>query len=210
MKIYIKVAAYILIFFTGVIFVSDYVVRSSTAGNIYDSVDNIPERRVGLVLGTSKYVADGRRNLFYLFRLQAAKDLYDEGKISYIIVSWDNATPEYNETDTMKRDLIDMWVPEENIYGDYAGFRTLDSIVRAKEIFDQNTYTVISQEFHLQRALFLAQNFDINVVWYTANDVPVSMSPRVWVRERLARVKMMFDIAVWTKPKFWGESINIW
>lgn len=109
----------------------------------------------------------------------------------------------------MQQDLISWWIPEEKIYLDYAGFRTLDSVVRAKEVFGQESYTIISQKFHLQRALYLAQSEGIDAVWYTARDVPVSRAPRVWIRERLARVKMMIDIVLWVEPKFLGEAIEI-
>ncbi len=79
-------------------------------------------------------------------------------------MSGDNGTHEYNETDTMRADLIASGIPADKIYGDYAGFRTLDSVVRAREIFGQESYTVISQEFHLQRAVFLARSIGIDAV----------------------------------------------
>ena len=192
------------------IFLADYLVEEKTRDKIFTNISELPEKKVWLVLGTSKYIADGRRNLFYLYRLDAVKNLYDAEKIEYILVSGDNSTQQYNETDTMKRDLIDMWIPEEKIYGDYAGFRTLDSVVRAKEIFGQSEYIIVTQEFHLERALYLAQSEGIDAIWYPARDVPVRLAPRVWVRERLARVKMMIDIIFWVEPKFWGESVEIW
>lgn len=188
---------------------TEYLVVSKTSQYIYTQTQDIPDTKVWLVLGTSKYIADGRRNLFYIYRLDAVKDLYDAEKIEYILVSGDNSTQQYNETDTMKRDLIEMWIPEDKIYGDYAGFRTLDSVVRAKEIFGQSEYIIISQGFHLERALYLAQSEGIEAIWYPAQDVPVRLAPRVWIRERLARVKMMLDIMLWVEPKFWGERIEI-
>lgn len=176
---------------------------------IYEDKEDIPKNTVWLVLWTSKYISDGRRNLFYHYRIQATNDLYKAGKIDAIIVSGDNSTAQYNETDSMKTDLIALWIPEDRIYWDYAGFRTLDSVVRAKEIFGQSEFTIISQKFHLERALYLAQSERIDAIWYIARDVPVSRAPRVWIRERLARVKMMMDIIFWVDPKFWGERIEI-
>lgn len=169
----------------------------------------MPKNKVGLILWTSKYIADGRRNLFYLYRIDAIKELYDAGKIEYILVSGDNSTEKYNETDTIKNDLVDLWIPENKIYWDYAGFRTLDSVVRAKEIFWQSKYTIVTQKFHLERAIFLAKTEGVDAIWYTAKDVPVKLAPRVWIRERLARVKMMLDIIFWKQPKFGGEIIEI-
>lgn len=191
------------------IIVSDFLTISQTQKSIHSSVEDILENKVWLVLWTSKYIADGRRNLFYLYRIQAVQDLYNNGKIEYILVSWDNSTEQYNETDSMRDDLIAAWIPEEKIYGDYAGFRTLDSVVRAREIFGQESYTIVTQNFHLERALFLAKSQGIEAVWYAAKDVPVSRAPRVWIRERLARVKMMLDIVLWVEPKFLGETIEI-
>jgi SanA protein len=191
------------------IIVSDFLTISTTENNIYQDITELPKNKVWLVLGTSKYIADGRRNLFYIYRLDVVKKLYDEGKIESVLVSGDNSTQQYNETDSMKDDLIEMWIPEDKVYGDYAGFRTLDSIVRAKEIFGQSEYTIITQNFHLQRALFLAKSEWITAIWYPAKDVPVKRAPRVWIRERLARVKMMIDIVIWVEPKFGGEAIEI-
>lgn len=191
------------------ILVSDFFTVHQTEASIYANEVNLPENKVGLLLGTSKYIADGRRNLFYIYRLEAAKKLYDAGKIEYILVSGDNSSEKYNETDTMRNDLIDLWIPEDKIVGDYAGFRTLDSVVRAKEVFLEDSYTIISQEFHLQRAVFLAQKHGIDAIGYKAKDVPVWVAPRVWIRERLARVKMMLDLATWKEPKFLGKTIEI-
>ena len=188
---------------------SEWRTQTVSEKYIFSELSELPETKVWLVLWTSKYIADGRRNLFYLYRLDAAKKLYDAGKIDYILVSGDNSTQQYNETDTMKADLLAMWIPEEKIYGDYAGFRTLDSIVRAREIFGQEKYIIITQRFHLEQALYLARHEWIEALWYPAKDVPVKLAPRVWIRERLARVKMMYDVLTWVDPKFGGEKIEI-
>jgi SanA protein len=209
MKTLLKIFLLLFILSIWSIIISDFLTISQTQNNIYSSLEELPENKVGLVLWTSKYIADGRRNLFYLYRIQAIQELYEAGKIEYILVSGDNSTEKYNETDTIKNDLIDLWIPEEKIYGDYAGFRTLDSIVRTKEIFWQSEYTIVTQKFHLERAIFLAKSEWIDAVWYQAKDVPIKLAPRVWIRERLARVKMMLDIITWVEPKFWGESIEI-
>jgi SanA protein len=209
MKKIFKIISLLFLLSIWLIIISDFLTISTTQDNIYSEIEEIPENKVGLVLWTSKYIADGRRNLFYLYRIQATTDLYEAWKIEYILVSGDNSTAQYNETDTMKEDLIAAWIPEEKIFWDYAGFRTLDSVVRAKEIFGQERYTIVTQKFHLERALFLAKSDGIDAIWYMAKDVPVGRAPRVWIRERLARVKMMIDIVFWVEPKFWGESIEI-
>ena len=117
--------------------VSEILIDTTAEEYIYTEISEIPENKVGLVLGTSKYTSDGRKNFFYSYRLDAARDLYDAKKIEYILVSWDNSTQQYNETDMMREDLVALWVPKEKIYGDYAGFSTLESVVRAKKIFRQ-------------------------------------------------------------------------
>ena len=209
MKKLLKIFLSLVILLIWLITISDFLTVSQSQDSIYTSLDTLPENRVGLVLWTSKYMADGRRNLFYLYRIQAADELFRAGKIEYILVSGDNATQQYNETDSMRNDLIALWIPENKIYWDYAGFRTLDSVVRAKEIFRQSEYTIITQRFHLERAIFLAQSEGIEAVGYAARDVPIRLAPRVWIRERLARVKMMIDIITWVEPKFGGEQIEI-
>ena len=209
LKVILKSFIILVLIMIWIISVSDYAAKSTTKSNIYSDIETLPNNKVWLVLWTSKYIADGRRNLFYLYRLEAVTDLYNAEKIEFVLVSWDNSTQQYNETDSMKEDLISMWIPEDKIFGDYAGFRTLDSVVRAKEIFGQSEYTIITQKFHLERALFLAGSQGIDAIWFAAKDVPVSRAPRVWIRERLARVKMMIDIVFWVEPKFWGEVIEI-
>jgi len=209
MRKFIKLIITLFLICIWLILWSDFLTVQTTGKYIYTSQEDIPHNKVWLVLWTSKYIADGRRNLFYIYRLDAVKSLYDKEKIDYILVSGDNSTQHYNETDSMKEDLVTMWIPQEKIYGDYAGFRTLDSIVRAKEIFGQSEYTIITQRFHLERALFLAESESIGAIWYPAKDVPIKLAPRVWIRERLARVKMMIDIVFWKEPKFWGEAIEI-
>ena len=209
MKKLLKIIISLLLALIFVIAFSEWRTQSISEKYIFSEISELPQTKVGLVLWTSKYIADGRRNLFYLYRLNAAKELYDAGKIEYILVSGDNSTEQYNETDTMKEDLVEMGIPEEKIYGDYAGFRTLDSIVRARDIFGQESYIIITQRFHLERALYLAHHEWIEALGYPAQDVPVKLAPRVWIRERLARVKMMYDVLVWVEPKFGGEKIEI-
>ena len=123
MKKNLKTLVVLLFAVIFVIAFSDWRTQTVSGKYIVSEISELPKTKVGLVLGTSKYIADGRRNLFYVYRLDAAKTLYDAGKIEYILVSGDNGTTEYNETDTMKTDLIEMWIPKENIYGDYAGSR---------------------------------------------------------------------------------------
>lgn len=188
---------------------SNFTVMHHAEGRVYDDVELIPENRVALLLGTSKYVWDGRLNLFYLYRIQAAADLYNAGKVEFILISGDNGTVEYNEPEAMRDDLVAKGVPLEKIYLDYAGFRTLDSVVRAKEIFGLESFTVVSQQFHNERAIYLGTHYDLDVIGYNAQDVDAAISMRVILREKLARLYMMIDLLRGTDPKFLGEEIEI-
>ena len=138
------------------VFINDSIISNSTQLQTYSFIEDIPQKKVGLVLGTSKYISNGQDNLFYVYRLNAAKELFENQKVEFLILSGDNSTNQYNEPQTMKTDLVELGIPEDKIFLDYAGFRTLDSVIRAKEIFSEDDFTIISQEFHNQRALFIA------------------------------------------------------
>ena len=191
------------------IFFADYVVENSAEGKTYTSVSEIPHNKVGLLLGTGKILMNGRLNLYYKYRINAAVKLFNSGKINYILVSGDNSTSYYDEPTTIKRDLIKKGIPKDKIYLDYAGFRTFDSVVRSKEIFGQKSITVISQAFHNERAIFIANQKDINAIGFNAKDVGGEGGERTQLREKFARVKVILDILFGKEPKFLGETIEI-
>lgn len=177
--------------------------------NIY-TIPDLPKRHIGVLLGTSKYLVGGQRNLYYAFRLEAAAELYASGYVNYLLVSGDNATMQYNEPNTMMKDLVAAGVPKERIVLDYAGFRTLDSMVRAKEVFGQKQVLVISQRFHVERALFLAKAHGLDAVGYCAKDVSAYYGLKTRLREFFARIKVFFDLYITRKqPKFLGEPVVI-
>ena len=190
---------------------SNLVVLFFAQDKIYYNSEFVPEKKVALVLGTSKYVAGdvGLVNLFYKKRLEAANELFDSGNIEYLILSGTNDSQYYNEPETMKNDLMEMGVPENKIFLDYAGFRTLDSILRAREIFSQTDIVIVSQKFHLQRALLIAGVHDIHAVGYAAKDPPFWLAFPTYSREVLSRVKLFFDIAVEKQATVYGEKVII-
>ncbi len=176
----------------------------------YDDVNAVPYNRVAVVLGTSKYLIGGSPNHYFKYRIKAAAELYNNGKVDYILVSGDNATVQYNEPRQMRRALIQAGIPASAIYSDYAGFRTLDSIVRAKEVFGQAHFTVVSQAFHNERAIFIARHFGIDAVGFNALDPSAYQGIRTRVREVFARLMGLLDLYVLDKgPKFLGEPIVI-
>ena len=188
---------------------SNYVIEKNAVKKLFVETSNIPKNKVGLVLGTSKRISNGNINLYYKYRLEAAIKLFKSGKIEYIVISGDNGSKTYDEPTDFKEDLIKAGIPENKIYLDYAGFRTLDSVVRIKEIFGQKSITIISQKFHNERAIYLAEHFDINAIAYNAKDVGGKSGFKVQLREYLARVKVFVDIIFNVKPKFLGDKIEI-
>ena len=189
---------------------SNVIIEQSTENEIYDVISNTPEKDVALILGTSRYTSMGYTNLFFKYRISAAADLYHMGKIKHIIVSGDNSVKEYNEPRQMLRALIALGVPEEAITLDYAGFRTLDSVVRCKKVFGQTRIIIISQRFHLERALFIANKYDIDAIGFAAKDPPEKYSVKTRIREYFAKTKAVIDLYIIDKePKFLGEKIHI-
>ena len=191
------------------IFGADRLVEKSASDKVFNSTNKIPHNKVGLFLGTGKILSNGRINLYYKYRIEAAVKLFKAGKIDFILVSGDNSTKDYDEPSTIKEDLIKKGIPSSKIYLDYAGFRTLDSVVRCKEIFGQNSITIISQQFHNERAIYIAKRKDIDAVGFNAKDVNVHYGFKTRLRERFARVKMVIDLIFGKKPKFLGEKIEI-
>lgn len=176
---------------------------------IYEYVDDVPDSSVAVVLGTSRYIG-GRKNLYFTYRIEAAKELYEAGKIRAFVVSGDNRHRSYNEPREMRRALVEAGVPDSIIHSDFAGFRTLDSVVRMAKVFGQKNFIVISQEFHNQRAIFIARHYGYEAFGYNASDLALNRSSyRTKVREVFARVKVFVDIALNTRPRFLGEPIDI-
>ena len=202
---------YIVIIFVIVVLSIDVIVSGSAKGLVYHNLKKVPKRRVALVLGTAKYVRKGKINYFYKYRIDAAAKLYKAKKVEAILVSGDNRTKYYNEPVRMRRDLIKLGIPKSKIYMDFAGFRTLDSILRAKKIFELKSFIIVSQKFHLERALFIAKKNGINAIGFVAKDYPGTAAwARMRAREYLARVKAFLDIYILhTTPKFFGKFEKI-
>lgn len=191
------------------LFIADQIVGSSQQFT-YKNIDEIPYNKVAVILGTSKYLLDGRRNEYFANRISAAAELYRSGKASYFLVSGDNATRSYNEPREMRRELLKAGIPAERIYSDYAGFRTLDSIVRANAVFGQRSFTIVSQGFHNERAIFVARHFGINAIGFNAKDVDAYSGLKTRTRELMARVLCLVDLYLLDKqPKFLGEPVPI-
>lgn len=203
---------YLILFFTApfcLIFAADWRVSSFAAPYISADSQTLPPSRAALLLGTAPKLADGRTNLYFQYRIEAAADLYRQGKVRHIIVSGDHSRQEYNEPDAMRQALIEHGIPAAAITPDYAGLRTLDSVVRARDIFGQSRYIIVSQPFHNERAVYLARTHGIEAYGYNARDVSISWGLKTRLREYGARVKMFWDLLIGKEPKFGGDKIDL-
>ena len=188
----------------------DLYIGFLSGGSTTSSLEDLPYNRCGLLLGTSRYRTDGTDNPFFINRIDAAVRLYRSGKIDYIIATGDNSDRRYNEPRAMFVELTAKGVPGGKVFLDYAGFRTLDSVVRSKEIFGQESITVISQKFHNERAVYIARYYGINAAGYNAADCDDSGWIKVRLREVFARFRAFIDLHVTgEKPRFLGEQIKI-
>ncbi|MCB1165245.1 MAG: YdcF family protein [Leptospiraceae bacterium] len=194
----------------GVLYGSYGWVSNAVRYRIFDEVADVPPHTVGLVLGTSEYVKTGQRNLFFTYRMQAAEQLFRAGKIQYILVSGDNSTHRYNEPRAMREALLEAGIPSERIVMDFAGFRTLDSVVRARQVFGQTSLTVISQRFHNERAVLIGLHNGIDMYGFNARDVQSGEGLKTYIREWPARALVLADLFfLGTEPRFLGKKISI-
>lgn len=187
----------------------NFYVNRKSYNFIYSSVDNVPYNKTGLLLGTSKYLKGGEINPYFSYRIAAAASLYKAKKIKYIIVSGDNREINYNEPMMMKKELVKAGIPDSMIILDFAGFRTFDSVIRCHEVFGQRHFTIISQRFHIARAIYLAHHYGIGAVGFEARDVSLFRGLKTNIRELFARVRVYWDIQTGNQPKFLGEKIKI-
>lgn len=213
MKVIKRLARICLILFAVFVLFTVYAnvsVEKYAESRIYTSVDSIPRNRVSLLLGTNPLGRTGMPNTYFVNRIKTASELYHAGKTDYIIVSGDNHTREYDEPTAMRSALIAKGVPAERIIPDYAGFRTFDSVVRAKQVFGCDSITIISQRDHNARALYIAKKNGMEAVAISANvNAGRKVRLRLTLREWLARDKMMLDLWTGKKPHFLGEKIPI-
>ncbi len=184
---------------------ADIACRTAAAGKIFRSVETIPNNEVALVLGTSKKTARGNPNLHFTQRIAAAAALFKSGKVRHLIVSGDNSIKTYDEPTDMRDALVAAGVPTNAITCDFAGFRTLDSVVRAKTVFGLTNFTIITEEFHCPRAVWIARRHGLNVPAFAAPDLSIRWSARVKIREALARTWCAVDLYLLNRePKFAG------
>ncbi|MEP1032399.1 ElyC/SanA/YdcF family protein [Ekhidna sp.] len=202
LAIWIGISLFLFILATNI-----WVVQSTK--DYIHSAKEAPENDVALVLGTSKRTSEGRPNRFFVERMNMAATLHSIDKIKHILVSGDNRTKYYNEPRDMLLALGDLNIPEEDISLDFAGLRTLDSVVRCNEVFGQNRVTIVTQEFHCYRSLFIARYFGMKAIAVSADDGgPIGNT--LALREVLARTMAVLDLYILQrKPKYLGEEVKL-
>lgn len=196
--------------FVAVVTYANFTAVWGSRGKLFTDVADLPPLQVGLVFGTTDRVG-GRENLYFRYRIDAAEKVWKSGKIKTLIVSGDNRSQYYNEPEKMRQALIERGIPKARIVSDFAGLRTLDSVVRAKEIFGADSILFISQRFQNERAIYLAQAHDIDAFGFDAQDVGTQTGGlKTKIREVGARVKMWLDVNfLYTRPVHLGEKIAL-
>ena len=181
----------------------------ASRGRLFTEVSQLPTAKVGLVFGTTDRV-NGRENLYFRYRIDAAVRVWKSGKLETLIVSGDNRSRYYNEPEKMKQALIERGIPGDRIVCDFAGLRTLDSVVRAKEVFGAVSILFISQRFQNERAIYLAKANGIKAYGFNAQDVATQAGLKTQIREVGARVKMWLDVNFLnTRPSHLGEKVEL-
>jgi len=197
----------IVVLFLGVVAYANLTAMWASRGRLFTDVSALPATKVGLVFGTT----DRWENPYFRYRMDAAVEVWEAGKLETLIVSGDNdSDPYYNEPEKMKLALVERGIPADRIVCDPKGLRTLDSVVRAKEIYGTNSILLISQRFHNERGIYLAQANGIDAYGFNARDVESQAGLRTKVREIGARVKMWLDVNFLnTRPTHLGKRIEL-
>jgi SanA protein len=182
----------------------------ASRGRIFSEAKDVPKTKVGLIFGTSEWVKGGGENLYFRYRIDAAVEVWNAGKLETLIVSGDNRELNYNEPQKMRQALIRRGIPGDRIVFDFAGLRTLDSVIRAKEIFGAEPVLFISQRFQNERAIYIANANGIQAYGFNAQDVNTQGGIKTKLREVAARVKMWFDVNLLnTRPEHMGKKENL-
>ncbi len=208
-KFIIKISILLGLLYLWVNYNNDKMAKEASS-LLYSDISKVPAKNVALVLGTTKFLKGGGRNYFYKYRIDATVALFNAKKIRAIVVSGDNGSKNYDEPTTMHDDLVARGIPSRYITIDYAGFRTLDSIIRAEAIFDLKDYIIVSQQFHLERAIYLAHAKGQKVIGFIAKDFKNTIwAKRMEHRELLARAKAFFDVHLGVEPRFYGDKVKV-
>ncbi len=205
-KLFLVLSVLCVLLFVSFIAYANLAAARAGKGVLFDDVNAVPKLKAGLVFGCSPKLGE-RDNLYFKYRIEAAAELFHAGKVDLLIVSGDNRDKYYNEPVMMRKALVKKGVPFRSVICDFAGLRTLDSVVRAKKVFGLNELILVSQQFQNERAAYIAQANNMKVYGYNAKDVEGFAARKTEDREVLARVKMWIDIHITNKqPRHLGEK----
>ena len=198
-KIFLWSTCIILFVCIVVMLICNQIVVNNAEGKVFSDIDSIKYNQVGLLLGTTPQARIGRiTNYFFIYRIDAAEQLYKAGKIKHILISGDeNSLDGINEPECMRDSLVARGVPERAIILDGKGYRTICSVVNANKVYGLKSFTIISQKFHNERALYQAEHLGLDVENLQAYNAKMPQSRRAYIttiREYFARVKMFWDL----------------
>lgn len=204
-----KLAIFVLLIVSFVAAANRWMIHAA-GPYIYADIAAVPRNDVALVLGTGPFTAKGNTNLHFVVRVNAAAALFKSGKVKHLLLSGDNHIRGYDEPTEMKNALLKLGVPDSVMTLDYAGLRTLDSMERARKIFGQTNLTIVTEDFHAARSVFLARHFGIEPVLFCAESLPPMWTNNMRLREVAARVLAVFDVYIWHRgARHLGEQIQI-
>jgi|GEM_PF-100247 len=191
-----------------------YIVVWDASGKTYDNVEEIPHNKVGLLLATSPITPGGAHNYCFENRIKAVYELYKAGKIDFIIVSGGDYSQSRkngcNEPEAIRDSLVARGIPENRIVLDYEGFRAVNSIAKAKQVYNLDSLTLISQKYHNERAIYLADKYALVAIGYNAKPSPICCKRlKNTLREFLARPIMFLDILSGRMPDIKNDTISI-
>lgn len=172
------------------------------------AMEDIPRRKVAVVLGARVY-RNGYPSAVLRDRLDAAIDLYRAGKVEKLLMSGDNRNANYNEATAMRNYALEAGIPPEDVVRDFAGFRTFDSMYRARELWGLDEFLVVSQRFHLPRALYIARHLGINAFGVATREQVYRTTPKLHLRERFAWLLAWMDVITNRKPHHLGERESL-
>ena len=179
-------------------------------GRVFTTIGEVPVNDLGLVLGTSARGREGGENPFFAGRMAAAAELYRAGKVRHLVLSGDDRREGNDEPRDMRAAVGRLGVPEEATTLDAGGFRTIDSMARAKQLFGLTRITIITDDFHAERAILLARHFGIDACAYTSAPVPFPRSKKTRTREIGARLAALLDLYLLrTKPNLAGAGVAL-
>ena len=179
--------------------ICNQIVVNNAKGKVFSDIDSIKYNKVGLLLGTTPQARIGRiTNYFFIYRIDAAEELYKAGKIEQILISGDeNSLDGINEPECMKDSLVARGIPASDIILDGKGYRTINSVINANKVYGLKSFTIISQKFHNERALYQAEHFGLDMENIQGYNAKMPKSRRAFIttiREYFARVKMFIDL----------------